>query len=52
MWLFRIGAGYLVGIQLGYGLVGIFVVMTIEWGIRGFIFYKRFSSNKWLENLE
>lgn len=52
MWIFRIGAGYLVGIQLGYGLVGIFVIMTIEWGIRGSIFYRRFKSNKWVENIE
>lgn len=52
MWLFRIGAGYLIGIKLGYGLVGIFVVMTIEWGIRGTIFYRRFKSNRWVENIE
>lgn len=52
MWIFRIGAGYLIGVYLGYGLVGIFVVMTIEWAIRGAIFYRRFTSNKWMNHLE
>lgn len=52
MWIFRIGAGYLIGVYLGYGLVGIFTVMTIEWGIRGAIFYRRFLSNKWMANLD
>lgn len=52
MWIFRIGAGYLIGVYLGYGLLGIFVVMTIEWGIRGAIFYRRFLSNKWMKNLD
>ena len=52
MWIFRIGAGYLIGVYLGYGLVGIFVVMTLEWAIRGAIFYRRFTSNKWMNHLE
>lgn len=52
MWVFRIGAGYLIGVYFGYGLVGIFVVMTIEWAIRGTIFYRRFTSDKWMKHLE
>ena len=30
MWIFRIGMGYLVGIVWGYGLTGIYFVMTLE----------------------
>lgn len=52
MWIFRIGIGYIVGIWLGVGLLGIYAAMTIEWGIRGFIFYRRFTSNQWEISLE
>lgn len=34
--------GYLARIVLFYGLTGIYVVMTIEWGVRGLIFLLRF----------
>ncbi|OTN75471.1 hypothetical protein A5886_000541 [Enterococcus sp. 8G7_MSG3316] len=50
MWIFRIGMGYLAGIVLGYGLTGIYVVMTIEWGVRGLIFLLRFRGNKWYQH--
>ncbi|MFN6735472.1 hypothetical protein ACK4CJ_02785 [Enterococcus gallinarum] len=47
MWIFRIGMGYLVGIVWGYGLTGIYFVMTLEWGVRGLIFLLRFRGKKW-----
>lgn len=50
MWIFRVGMGYFVGIILDYGLVGIYVVMTIEWGIRGGIFLRRFCGKKWYQH--
>ncbi|KRL10071.1 MATE family efflux transporter [Schleiferilactobacillus perolens] len=49
MWLFRLGIGYLVGIVWGYGLVGIYLVMSLEWGVRGTIFLLRFRGKKWYE---
>lgn len=49
MWLFRIGVGYYVGIVMGYGLVGIYLIMCLEWGIRGFIFLLRFRGEKWYQ---
>lgn len=38
MWSYRIGMGYLVGIQLNYGLLGLWVMIMSEWGVRGIIF--------------
>lgn len=50
MWIFRIGMGYFVGIVLGYGLTGIYFVMTLEWGGRGLIFLLRFKGKKWYQH--
>lgn len=47
MWLFRIILGYLLGITLGYGIMGIWVAMVAEWGVRGLIFAWRFKGDKW-----
>lgn len=47
MWVFRIGVGYFVGIKLGYGLFGIYLVMSLEWALRGTIFLLRFKGTKW-----
>lgn len=47
MWTFRVMMGYIFGIKLGFGLLGIYTVMTIEWGIRGSIFLLRFRGKKW-----
>ncbi|WP_235836385.1 MATE family efflux transporter [Enterococcus timonensis] len=47
MWVVRVGIGYLVGIVLGFGLPGIFFVMTVEWGFRGSIFLLRYRGDKW-----
>jgi len=50
MWSFRIGVGYLVGIVLGYGIFGIFVVMSCEWAIRSTVYLHRFRGNRWYRN--
>lgn len=50
MWCFRIGGGYVVGIVLSYGLIGIFVVMCLEWSLRGTIFILRFKGQRWLQH--
>lgn len=50
MWIFRIGMGYLFGVVLGFGLTGIYIVMTVEWGVRGTIFMLRFRGKKWYQH--
>ncbi|REK77595.1 MATE family efflux transporter [Paenibacillus paeoniae] len=47
MWLFRIILGYILGITLGFGLMGVWVAMVAEWGVRGIIFAWRFRGDKW-----
>ena len=50
MWLFRVVLGYVLGIVLGYGIVGVWLAMNIEWGIRGVVFIYRFRGEKWYQH--
>jgi putative MATE family efflux protein len=47
MWLFRITFGYVLGIPLGLGLIGVWLGMYTDWLVRGTLYYKRFRSGKW-----
>jgi len=47
MWLFRIILGYLLGITLEMGIVGVWLAMVAEWGVRGALFAWRFKGDKW-----
>ncbi|MNW35359.1 MATE family multidrug exporter [compost metagenome] len=47
MWLFRVILGYFLGITLNFGIMGVWVAMVAEWGIRGMIFAWRFRGDKW-----
>ena len=47
MWLFRITLGYLLGIVLKFGLVGVWLGMIIDWLVRGTLYYIRFKRGKW-----
>ncbi|MNZ36390.1 MATE family multidrug exporter [compost metagenome] len=47
MWLFRVILGYFLGITLNFGIMGVWVAMVAEWGIRSIIFIWRFRGNKW-----
>ncbi|MHA6483539.1 MATE family efflux transporter [Paenibacillus sp. strain BS8-2] len=50
MWLFRIILGYVLGITLGYGLMGVWVAMVAEWAVRGIVFYWRYKGDKWYKH--
>jgi Na+-driven multidrug efflux pump len=50
MWLFRIVLGYVLGISMGFGIIGVWVAMNLEWGVRGLIFLWRFRGKKWYEH--
>ncbi|WP_338045981.1 MATE family efflux transporter [Paenibacillus sacheonensis] len=50
MWLFRIVLGYTLGIVLDGGIVGVWLAMNIEWGVRGSIFLWRFRGKKWYQH--
>lgn len=47
MWLFRVILGYILGITLHLGIMGVWVAMVSEWSIRGFVFAWRFKGDKW-----
>lgn len=49
MWSVRVALGYLLAVVFNMGAYGIWAAMVFEWGIRGFIFYRRFKNDKWLE---
>jgi Na+-driven multidrug efflux pump len=49
MWIVRVGLGYLLSIQLGLGVQGVWISMGIEWAARTIIFYLRYRSNVWLD---
>ncbi|WP_378127652.1 MATE family efflux transporter [Cohnella boryungensis] len=50
MWLFRIVLGYILGITFGMGIIGIWVAMVAEWGVRAFVFGWRFRGDKWYKH--
>lgn len=47
MWLFRITLGYLLGVVLKFGLIGVWLGMIIDWIIRGSLYCIRFKRGKW-----
>lgn len=47
MWLIRVILGYVLGIVFGFGIIGVWSAMVIEWVIRGTIFIWRFHGDKW-----
>ncbi|OPH50506.1 MATE family efflux transporter [Paenibacillus ferrarius] len=50
MWLFRVVLGYVFGIMLGYGVLGVWAAMQLEWGVRGAIFLWRYSGERWYKH--
>ena len=47
MWLFRVVLGYVLGIILPFGIVGVWCAMLFEWGVRSLVFLLRFKSGRW-----
>jgi len=47
MWLFRITLGYLLGVVLNFGLIGVWIGMIVDWVVRGSLYLIRFKKGKW-----
>ncbi|WP_374018084.1 MATE family efflux transporter [Paenibacillus thiaminolyticus] len=47
MWLLRVVLGYVLGITLGFGIMGVWIAMITEWVVRGSVFMWRFKGEKW-----
>lgn len=50
MWLFRVILGYLLGITLGLDILGVWIAMNLEWGVRGAVFLWRYRGKRWYEH--
>ncbi|GKX66761.1 MATE family efflux transporter [Inconstantimicrobium mannanitabidum] len=50
MWAFRIFSGYLLGLVLGVGVLGIWIAMYIDWFVRGALYCYRLRGTKWLKH--
>ena len=50
MWLFRVVLGYVLGIVLDFGIIGVWVAMILEWGVRDLIFILRIRGEKWYQH--
>lgn len=50
MWLFRVVLGYVFGITLKMDILGVWLAMVLEWGVRGFFFYIRYRGDKWYKH--
>ena len=46
-WLIAVGVSYLLGIPLGFGLIGMWVGFALDENVRGIILLKRWHSQKW-----
>ncbi|OOM79842.1 MATE family efflux transporter [Clostridium sp. BL-8] len=50
MWIFRICLGYVLGILLKVGILGIWIAMYTDWCVRGTMYLIRLRGNKWLKH--
>lgn len=46
---FRIGFSYIIGVYLGYGAIGVWCAMVLDWIFRVICFWCRYRSGKWRE---
>jgi len=51
MWAFRITLGYILGVPLKMGVMGVWIGMYFDWLVRGTLFYTRLRRGKWKENV-
>lgn len=49
MWVFRIMLGYVFGIVLGWGVIGIWASMFVDWFVRAVLYIHRLKSGRWKE---
>ncbi len=52
MWVFRVLLGYILGVTMGMGAVGIYVGMCVDWAVRGTLYYIRVRGTKWFRHAE
>lgn len=49
MWVFRVGTAYLLADYLQFGLLGVWIAMTIDWLFRAICYVVRYRGGKWIK---
>lgn len=52
MFVFRIGFSYIIGVNMGYGAIGVWIAMVLDWIFRVICFVSRYLSGHWLKTAE
>lgn len=52
MWVFRCGLGYVLGARFGYGAIGVWIAMLVDWIFRAAFFFWRYKSGRWIPYAE
>ena len=52
MWLIWVPNAWFLGLHLGWGLVGLWIAMTLDEWLRGILMYRRWKLRKWLPAAE
>lgn len=52
MFMFRIGFSYIIGVNMGYGAIGVWIAMVLDWIFRVICFVSRYLSGHWLKTAE
>jgi len=47
LWLLRVIPSY-IAMKLGFGIIAVYIIMTLETFVKGFVFWKIFAGRKWL----
>ena len=47
MWICRIGMSYLLALNLGMGVMGVWIAMILDWCVRAVVLVGRYLSGKW-----
>lgn len=47
MWVVRLVGGWLLAIPCGFGMVGVWYAMLIDWAVRSYFYITRYQSTKW-----
>ena len=50
MWLVRVVLGYVLGVMTPLGIIGVWLAMDLEWGVRSVVFLIRLHGNKWYQH--
>ena len=47
MWGVRLAGGWLLAVPCGFGMIGVWYAMLLDWAVRSFFYIRRYRSEKW-----